>query len=257
MKGLGPEEYEKRIEEAENSFLFSIRMMEADYDMQDPTGKTAFQNAIAKRILEFPEELERNNYMEAVALHYQFPLESLRQLVVHLAAKEGSGITAARPANKPKATNFAKQQLNREDGPTKSQMLLLTWIAEDAGIYRDIKSYISPEDFNEGILRDVATALFAQIEAGEQVNPAKISSGFVEEEQQRQVAKMFNTPVTEDAEANAKDLGKALKETVIRIKEESLERQRKAADPSLQMKLMLEHRELIANLKKHDFYHRQ
>lgn len=256
MKNLGPEEYEKRIEEAENSFLFSIRMMEADFDMNDPAGKTAFQKAIAKRILEFPEEIERNNYIEAVALAYQFPIDSLRQLVVHLAAQEGSGITAARPATRPKATNFAKQQLNREDGPTKSQMLLLTWIAEDVAIYHDIKNYISPEDFNDGILRQVAAALFAQIEAGEGVNPAKISSSFTEEEQQRQVAKMFNTPVAEDADTSAKDLSKALKETVIRIKEESLERQRKAADPSQQMKLLREQKDIIASLKKHDFYHR-
>ena len=36
IKALGAEEYQKRIDKAENSFLFEVRILERDYNMQDP-----------------------------------------------------------------------------------------------------------------------------------------------------------------------------------------------------------------------------
>ena len=51
IKNLGAEEFEKRIENAENSFFYEIRMLERDYDLKDPQGKTGFAEATAKKIL--------------------------------------------------------------------------------------------------------------------------------------------------------------------------------------------------------------
>lgn len=42
ISALGAEEYQKRIDQAENSFLFEIRMLERNYEMNDPAGKSAF-----------------------------------------------------------------------------------------------------------------------------------------------------------------------------------------------------------------------
>ena len=71
IKALGAEEYQKRIDRAENSFLFEIRMLERDYDLKDPESKTEFFRQVSRRILEFPEALERENYIEAIAGRYQ------------------------------------------------------------------------------------------------------------------------------------------------------------------------------------------
>ena len=89
IKALGAEEYQKRIDNAENSFMFEIRILQNDYDMNDPTSKTAFFNEVAKRLLEFSEELERNNYIEAVAQKYKISFDDLRKLVNNLAMKGG------------------------------------------------------------------------------------------------------------------------------------------------------------------------
>ena len=64
IKALGAQEYQKRIDEAENSFMFEIRILEQNYDMTDPQGKTAFYKETARKLLEFEEEIERNNYIE-------------------------------------------------------------------------------------------------------------------------------------------------------------------------------------------------
>ena len=47
--------------------MFSLEIAEREFDMHSPEGKTAFFNEAARRLLGFEEELERNNYIEAVA----------------------------------------------------------------------------------------------------------------------------------------------------------------------------------------------
>ena len=73
IKNLGKEEFQKRIDNAVGSFMFEISVIRSQYNMQDPESKTGFYNAIAKKLLEFPEKLERDNYTEAVAREYMIP----------------------------------------------------------------------------------------------------------------------------------------------------------------------------------------
>ena len=89
IKALGAEAYQERIDQAENSFMFEIRILQQDYDMKDPEGKTAFQHETAKKLAQFPEEMERNNYIEAVAEHYRMGYENLRKLVNQYGAQGG------------------------------------------------------------------------------------------------------------------------------------------------------------------------
>lgn len=222
IKALGAEEYQRRIDEAENSFMFTIRILEQDYDMSDPESKTAFYQEVARRILEFPEELERNNYIEAIASHYQVGFEQMRQMVHHLGTKVG--IVSER---QPLKSGIQKKR-TREDGMMQSQRLLLTWLVERPEIYPKIAAYIEPADFTEGIYATVARELFAQFAAGVALNPARIVSMFSQEDEQRQVAEIFNTSV--DGMEREADWEKAIKETLIRIKQSSMERKRQNLD---------------------------
>ena len=222
IKALGAEEYQRRIDEAENSFMFTIRILEQDYDMSDPESKTAFYQEVARRILEFPEELERNNYIEAIASHYQVGFEQMRQMVHHLGTKVG--IVSER---QPLKSGIQKKR-TREDGMMQSQRLLLTWLVERPEIYPKIAAYIEPADFTEGIYATVAQELFAQFAAGAALNPARIVSMFSQEDEQRQVAEIFNTSV--DGMEREADWEKAIKETLIRIKQSSMKRKRQNLD---------------------------
>jgi DNA primase len=83
IKALGAEEYEKRIQDAENSFMYQIRMLQNNYDMTDPEKKSDFQKEAAKMIvLEFPTQLERENYTEAVAARFNIPKDALENTLL-------------------------------------------------------------------------------------------------------------------------------------------------------------------------------
>ena len=190
MKNLGAEAFQQRIDEAENSFFFDLRMLEGQYDMKDPESKTAFHREIAKKLCTFEEEVERENYIQSVAEKYHIGYENLRKLVNSYAARTG----LVTPVTRPKST--VSQKNTPQDNVKKSQRLLLTWITEEPQVYQKIKPYISAQDFTEELYQEVAQKLFAGLEQGA-FTPASIISTFEEEEDQRTVAELFNTKLAE------------------------------------------------------------
>lgn len=212
MKNLGKEAFSQRIEQAENSFFFEIRILAEKYDMRDPEEKTKFHREIAKKLCEFGEDVERENYLQAAADKYHIGFENLRRLVLSYAAQTGG----VRPAERPRQT-AAKKTTPQESG-RMNQRLLLTWISEKPFLYEKIKAYIAAADFTEELYRKVAEQLFAQIERGN-CQPAAIISMFEEEEEQREVAMLFNTKLPEPE--TERDKEKAFHDIVCRVKENS------------------------------------
>ncbi|MCI5868516.1 MAG: DNA primase [Dorea sp.] len=223
IKNLGAEAFEERISKARNGFMFSLEVLERDYDMNSPEGRTDFMKEAAKKLVEFDEEIERNNYIEAVAKTYHVGFEDLRKLVGKMAVQTG----LAKPASRPKAS--ADREKQKENGVFTSQKILLTWLIESEDIFRQIERYIVPEDFSEGLYRTVAELLYKQYENHE-VNPAQIMNHFTDEEEHREVASLFHTRIKELTTIQEQE--KALKETVIRVKDYSIEEATKNLDPT-------------------------
>ncbi len=223
IKNLGAEAFEERIQKARNGFMFSLEILERDYDMTSPEGRTDFMKEAARKLTEFDEEIERNNYIDAVAGTYHVGSEDLKKLVGRMAVQTG----LAKPVERPRSTR--SQNLDKEDGTRKSQKILLTWMASDENVFAQIQKYIHPEDFPEGIYRTVAELLYAQHEQGK-LNPAQIMNHFTDEEEHREVAALFNTRIREIKTAHEQE--KALKETIIRVKKNSIEEHSAKLEPT-------------------------
>ena len=213
IKALGGEEFQKRLDHAENSFFFELRQLQKNYDLSDPEQKTAFHREIARKLCTFSEEVERENYIEAVAQKYHIGFENLRRLVGTYAAQTGLAQPVIRPKSGVQKKNTAAEG--------NSQKLLLTWLVEQPQLYRQISKYISPKDFTEGLYEKVADRLFEELEQGN-INPASIISMFEEEEDQREAASLFHTKL-ERLESTAEQ-EKALHDIVCAVKRNSYER---------------------------------
>lgn len=223
IKALGAEAYEERIQQAENSFMFEIRLLEEEYDLKDPEGKTQFYNETAKRLLQFGEEIERNNYIEAIAQKYGMGFENLRKLVNHF------GTQAGLVSNREVLKKERREKPKKEDGMRQSQKLLLTWLIEYTELFAQLEPWIGPEDFTEDIYKKAAEILFEQYHTDGKVNPAQIVSLFAEEEQ-REIAALFNARV-EKVETKS-DREKAIRETALRIKQNSIAHRSKNLEPT-------------------------
>lgn len=237
IKAQGKEAFQKRLDEAMNSFYFEIEVLEQNYDLQDPEGKTKFFNEIAKKLLQFTEKLERNNYIEAIARKYRIAYADLEKLVNHYGAQ------MVMVPDMEKRVQREQRNQKKEDGLREAQKIFLTWLIEEQELFYKLSEFLSEKDFMEEPYHTVAAALFEQFRAKEQVNPAKIINQFESKEEQSEVASMFNRDLSEELTKQEKE--RALNETVLRIKSHSLEyRKSHATDISELQNIIKEQAEL-------------
>ena len=226
IKNMGAEAFQERIDQAQNSFLFEIEVLKRDYNLEDPEQKTNFYNAVARKLLEFPEALERDNYTQAVAREQFIPYQELKQLVSRLSSRIVPGAEQTQPREEFSPRERKKE---KEDGARQSQRLLLTWLIEDPKLFDKIEGIITPDDFREDLYHQVAQMVFDGHARGD-VNPAGILNHFInDEEQYKEVAALFNASLKESL--NNEEQKKAFSETVIKVRKHSLdEASRNASD---------------------------
>lgn len=222
IKALGADAFEERLEQAVNGFMFRVRQAEKDYNLRDPQGKTEFFRQVAAMLLEFPEELERSNYIDAVSRTYQIVPAELKKAVA-LQAMKG---TAAEKRVVPKTVQRDKER--KENGVQKAQKLMLTWLVNQPKTYETVKKYLSPEDFTEELYGKVAGMLFEQLEDGT-VSPARLLNQFTDSEEQTEVASLFHADIHLEGEEEKEH---AFADALIRIKENSLRKQTENLPPS-------------------------
>lgn len=126
----------------------------------------------------------------------------------------------------------------------QSQKLMLTWLIEDPSLFERVEPYLGPEDFTEPLYQRAAELAFAQQREGN-LNPAGIISMFTDEKEQQEIAGMFHARLKEVETPAEKE--KALQETLIRLKENSINyrsRHSESTDLAEMQKLVTEKQQL-------------
>ena len=238
MKGLSPEAFKERIEQAKSSFFYEVDNLMKEYDMNDPESKTSFMNEVAKKCLTFDNEIERTNYMEAFCREYSVRTEDFKKLVAYHSARM-VGIDY----EKRRQERMVKTARQKEDGIAKSQGVFLTWLSNDPVLFEKTKGILSAEDFVDEPYHEVAQMIYEQYETTGKVEPAMIISKFQSKEEQSLVAGIFNKELKEISKDTEQQ--KALNEVVHSIKKYSLEyRSRHVTDMKELQTLMEEKRKL-------------
>ncbi len=224
IKNLGAEEYQKRLDQAENGFMFEVRMAQKKYRMDDPTEKTKFYTEIARMLCRFETDIERDTYLSAVSEEYRIQEDSLKKLVIAHANSAGF----AREREKRESGEYfggrdksAQKAADSEEREKRSQRLLLTWLVEEPGLYTKIKKYIAPGDFTDELYQKVAERIFEDLEE-QKVNPAAVINMFEDMEDQRRVSELFSARL--DAIDTPEEKEKALHDIVVNVKKQGFER---------------------------------
>lgn len=212
IKSMGKEAFQERLDHGMNSFMFELKALEGQYDMEDPQGRTDFFKETAKRLLRFEDEIERSSYIKTIAGTYQVEPEELRKMVNRLAMK-GVGMTET---VKPKSG--LNRNKEKQNGYEVSQKLMLTWLTSYPEIFGEVSRYIGPDDFTRPLYHQVAELLYEQYRQGEP-NPARLLNRFTDSEEQTEVAAVFNATIPLDSEQEREQ---ALLDVICRMKEDSI-----------------------------------
>ncbi len=220
----GAEEFQKRLDNAENAFFFELRMAEKNFNLTDPEGRTSFLKLCALKISEIEDEIKRDNYISSVAAKYVTNENTLRKAVINEAAKN-----TGRPVSLRSYGSESLKDNKDDDGTLSSEKYLLTWLSDENEIFGEVKKYIEPEDYTEGVTRETAKLLYAQLNEGK-CDPASIMDKFEDEEDHRKVAEIFSLKLK--AIESREEKNTALTDLVVRIKEASLKRLSESDDPN-------------------------
>lgn len=249
VKEMGADAFRQRMDKAENSFYFETGLLRQEYKADDPEQNTKFYHAVAKKLLDFEDKVQRENYLEAVAAKYFLRRDDLKSLVV----RYGS-ILPSVPVRKdaPISVND-RQGVKAEDrGIEHSYKLLLSMIIEKPYIYRQIKDIVKAEDYFGEPYRQVAKILYEQLASGEEVMPARIINHFTEAEVQNVVADMFQTGF--DADMSSVELEKALNELIIRIKDYSIDKRTRELVDINELKSLIQEKKALQTPAKLHIY---
>ena len=240
---LGAEEYQKRIDAAINSFLFETDTIRMRYDFSNPEKKTEFHREVAARLTEFTDELERDNYMEAVAARHQIPLSALREMVNRMGGRRIVTETEAEEQSEARELR-SKRKKEKDEGLRGDQRLLLNFITSHPERSHSLWKLLGVECYTDGVYHQIAEAVYADLDAGRTPEPAAVMNRFLDEEEERnQVAAVFNTSLSSDYTEEEQE--KILAEAARRVKRSYLDQMvRKETDPVKLQQIIMERAKL-------------
>ena len=236
IKNLGSEEFNRRIDAADNAFIWEVEILKKDYNLNEPDERTNFYREVARMLSTFSEKLERENYTHAVANRLMIDYKSLFDMV-------NSYGFASNTLKKEEP----KENKKTDDGYTKAQGLLLTWIVEEVELFDKISEYISPIHFSEGFYRDVATRIFEKIKQGD-FNFSNICDDYTDDiEKQKLLSKILNTNLGTNLSDDEKK--KAITESILKIRQASLDEKSKNAKGIEEFQKIIKEQAILRKLR--------
>ena len=214
IKALGAEEFQKRIDTAVNGFMYKAEKLSLGFNLNDPGEKTEFAKTVATELAGFKEEVERNNYIEAVSAKYGLEHSSLKNLVNKIGNE--MEVTSVYESSREEKGSVPK----KPDGVTKSQQIILTWLVSEPKLFEVIKKYVTVDDFIDETYNKVAVAVFEQLEKTGDIIPGQIMNLFDSEEDHKTVAELFSADIKQDVEKKEKE--KILNDIIYNIKKNSI-----------------------------------
>ena len=239
IKAMGKEAYEERIKNATNYFIFQVAMEQKKYDMSDPQEKTAFHKKVAEMILDFNDEIERENYIDSVCGIFKIPKDGLTKLV------KKTGLTYVGKEEKESHEDYREKKQKKEDASMQAQRILLASVLDKTDWFNKVAKVISPDDFIDDFYRKVASLFWEQMENGE-ANPAKIMNYFTDEAEHKMVAELFVSPIR--ANLDLAEQEKAINDAVLKIKKESLDKKAAEASDIAQLQQIIKEQSMLQKI---------
>lgn len=237
IKNKGSEAFIDLINNATSGFMFEIEELGNKFNLEDPDNRTKFHKQVATKLLELDSEIERDNYLEAIAKKYNTKKQLLEKLVVETG--KNTGIVSSR--QEIKKINSQKNK-NSEDGIILAQKSILTLVANNYDIYKIVKKYLKVTEFLDEFYRKVAKEVYEAYENSKKVEYAVIINKFMELEEQKKVAGVFNKKILFE---NKLQLEKIVNENVKLIKAANIDANSRIINNTSELqKLILAKREL-------------
>ncbi|MCR4793120.1 MAG: DNA primase [Lachnospiraceae bacterium] len=230
----GRDEFGKRLDEAENGFLYIEDRVRESFDLSDPEERYKCERQIVENLWMFAvDEVRMNSYAESVVKRYGYTASEVSRLLDETRPREYGSKDAA---PKPSAYSPPKKPVGKkkENIWTAAESSLLTWVTDEPEIYSVIRRYLNYDDFSPGSCRTIAQKAFEMLENGTYSNQALF------DDLQDEVLVSDATGILQnsapDIDTSEKRM-EMLKDLIIRVMERSCEILAGNDDPEKELKI--------------------
>lgn len=162
IKARGPEMFRVLIEGAKPLIAYRIDEIKQNYDLEDTEQLLEFTEAAAKVLAEIRNPVEQELYSKQVAKDAGISVDSLRTQVSILLRKQRQ--TEERQEERRERKSYEERTGGRRDlrqmGLRNAERLLLNFMSDSRVLKKVKDAGIVPEDFGEGLHRELARQLF-------------------------------------------------------------------------------------------------
>lgn len=242
LKAKGHDELAKRIEKAENGFMFELRILYDGYDMRDPQNASDFYHKAAEKLMTFADEIERNSYIEVVSRTYNIQPDVLKRQIAKLAMK------GTIPEEKLMVSDKPYKKREKAHQGDKAEKTLLSWLCKKPELRSEAANEITASDFGNEMNRTIAEQLFKMYDA-KIYNPVSILNRFEESSEKSEAAAIIEGAMLPERE---EDIYKAVREAVFIVKEAALKRKAEKINPTDMAALqeLMQDKKKLEELKK-------
>ena len=239
IKCEGLEAYDERVRNAMLGRMFEIKVIEKDFDLNNPEEKTRFMKAAGRLLAGIEDKTERSNYIDTVASKYYVNRDELARIVTEVGlaglaeSSLSEGIGREEPEEIPRRVqNSRKKEINPAE---ENEKYLLTLMVNEQYLFDKLAKVISEKDFTEEVISGVAKTIFEQYREKGEVVPATILSSFPDTESQEKVSEIFTKDFEFDTTPSI--LEKVITDLVIKIKMNNIDKALKSGESISQIEL--------------------
>jgi len=229
----GKEEFEKRLNDAANGFLYIEDKVMERYNLSDPEERYKCEREIVENLWMFArDEVRMNSYAESIVTKYGYTKSEVSKLLEETRPREYPSKAA------PVTTSYSPPKKavgkKKESGWTAAESSLLTWITDEPDVYSVVRRYLKPDDFSPGSCRTVAVKAFELLEQGTYSNKALFDS--LEDEETVSDATGILQNSAPDIDTPEKRMA-MLKDLIIKVMERKCELIALSEDPEKELKI--------------------
>ncbi len=174
----GPERFQKQVEKAISLVEYKVKVLKNSLNIEHPNDKIKFLKEIAKVLSKIDNEIEREVYIEKIALEYKISKEAIYAEISKLQNTIGTSKILEKAKPKLEIKEESKNQ-NQNDKREKLLIYLLINYPEQA--YPKLKEQISWKNITDPRNQAIVKKLYEEFEKGNS-NTSHVLDWFEEEE---------------------------------------------------------------------------
>ncbi len=174
----GPERFQKQVEKAISLVEYKVKVLRNTLDIEQPNDKIKFLKEIAKVLSKIDNEIEREVYVEKIALEYKISKEAIYAEMNKL--QNTNRTSKILEKAKPKL-ELSKVQQNENQNDKREKLIIYLLINYPEQAYPKLKEQISWENITNSRNQTIIKKLYEEFEKGN-INTNYVLDWFEDEE---------------------------------------------------------------------------